>query len=281
MTAAPGPTAVVTGLAFAEGPRWRDGTLWWSDMHGGDVQRLADGRVETVCAVSGRPSGLGWLPDGRLLVVSMVDRSVLRLEPDGSLVVHADLSALAPRRTNDMVVDARGGAYVGNFGFDIGTDGVDEAPCGTVLIRVEPDGAPRVVADDLWFPNGMVLLDDGRTLVVAETWRARLTAFTVAADGSLSDRRVWAALDAGIYPDGICRDAAGAICVASPPTRECLRVEADGRVTDRIATGQRAFACALGGADGRTLFICTADSHDPERQRATRNGRIVAVEVAC
>ena len=264
---------VADNIAFAEGPRWHDGCLWWSDMHGHKVCRLRDGITEPVCAVPNRPSGLGWLPDGRMLVVSMVDRCVLRLEPDGSLVTHADLSALAPRRCNDMVVDAAGGAYVGNFGFEL--DGAEE-PCPTVLIHVAPDGGARVVADGLWFPNGMVLLDGGRTLVVAETWAARLTAFDVESDGSLTNRRVWAKLDRRVYPDGICLDGANAIWVASPSTRECLRVKKGGDVTARIDTGRSAFACALGGQDSTTLYVCTADSHDPEQQRRERNGRIEA-----
>ena len=266
-------------LAFGEGPRWHAGELWWSDMHGHVVQRLTGGVVETVCKVPGRPSGLGWLPDGRLLVVSMVDKRVLRLEPDGSLVVHAELSALAPRRCNDMTVDATGRAYVGNFGFEIGTDGVTEEPCGTVLIAIEPSGAARVVADDLWFPNGMVIIA-GRTLVVAETWAARLTAFDIGHNGDLSNRRVWAQLESTVYPDGICLDAEGAVWAASPSTREVLRIEEGGEVTDRVAFERPAFACALGEADGRSLYVCTAGSHDPERQRRERDGRIEVVPVS-
>ena len=271
-------TIVAEDIAFAEGPRWHDGALWWSDMHGHQVSRLGrESSVETVCEVPARPSGLGWLPDGRMLVVSMTDRRVLRREADGRLVVHSDLSALAPRRCNDMVVDARGGAYVGNFGFEL--DDV-EPSCPTVLVRVEADGAARVVADGLWFPNGMVLTDGGQTLVVAETWAARLTAFDVAANGSLSGQRVWAAIDRRVYPDGICLDAEGAIWVASPSTGEVLRVLEGGEVTDRVDTGRSAFACALGGADRCTLYVCTADSHDPERQRRERNGRIESFAVA-
>ena len=262
---------VVDNIAFAEGPRWHDGCLWWSDMHGHEVCRLKAGIVESVCAVPNRPSGLGWLPDGRMLVVSMADRRVLRLEPDGSLVTHADLSALAPRRCNDMVVDAAGGAYVGNFGFEL--DGTEE-PCPTVLIYVSPDGDVRVVADGLWFPNGMVILPGGETLVVAETWAARLTAYDIGGDGSLTDRRTWAKLDEGVYPDGICLDQEGAIWVASPSTRECLRVLSGGEVTHRIATRRSAFACALETTADPTLYVCTADSHDPDRQHRERNGRI-------
>ena len=181
------PVIVADSVAFGEGPRWHDGALWWSDMHGHQVNRLGAGGLEKVCDVPCRPSGLGWLPDGRLLVVSMTDKRILRREPDGVLVVHADLAALAPRRCNDMVVDRTGAAYVGNFGFEL--DGA-EPPVPTVLIRADPDGAARVVADALWFPNGMVLTDDGRTLIVAETWAARLTAFSVAPDGGLSGRLV-------------------------------------------------------------------------------------------
>ena len=266
------------GVAFGEGPRWRGGTLWWSDMHGKQVCRLAsNGSIDRICEVPGRPSGLGWLPDGRLLVVSMTDRCVLRMEEGVGLVTHADLSALAPRRCNDMVVDRNGGAYVGNFGFEL--DGA-EPIASTVLIRVEPDGSARVVADGLFFPNGMVITDDDRTLVVAETWRSRLTAFTIAPDGSLTDRRTWARFDRSVYPDGICLDAEGAIWVASPTTSEVVRVREGGEILRRIETGRGAYACALGGPDGRTLFVCTADSHDPERQRRERNGLIETFAVA-
>lgn len=269
---------VAAGLAFGEGPRWHNGTLWWSDMHAGVVQRLVAGGVETVCSVAQRPSGLGWLPDERMLVVSMLDRRVLRRESDGRLALHADLSGLVPRRCNDMVVDGAGRAWVGNFGFDI--DGTPEPPTPTILVRVDPDGSAHVVADDLLFPNGSVITPDGGTLIVAETWRGCLTAFDIADAGGLINRRRWARLPGGVFPDGIAIDAGGAIWVASPPTSECLRVAPGGEVTDRIATGQGAFACALGGEAGRTLFICVADSHDRERQRAERNGRIVTVEVA-
>ena len=267
---------VASDIAFGEAPRWRDGTLWWSDMHGWRVNRLVDGQVVPVCDVPTRPSGLGWLPDGRLLVVSMTDKRLLRLEPDGALVVHADLSGLVPRRLNDMVVDAQGRAYVGNFGFEL--DGA-ETPRATVLVRVDPDGSARVVADNLLFPNGTVITPDGRTLIVAETWGARLSAFDIAPDGSLSNRRVWAAFTDGSVPDGICLDADGAVWIASPTTAGCLRVREGGEIVQRVDTGRGAFACALGGDDRRTLFVCTADSHDPERQRAERNGRIEAFAV--
>ena len=268
---------VATGVAFGEGPRWREGTLWWSDMHGCEVNRLNDGQVVTVCHVPMRPSGLGWLPDGRLLVVSMTDKRVLRMERDGSMVTHADLSGLVPRRLNDMTVDEHGRAYVGNFGFEL--DG-EEEPRSTVLVRVDPDGSAQVVADELLFPNGSVITEDGRTLIIAETWGARLSAFDIATDGSLSNRRIWASFADGSVPDGICLDADGAVWIASPTTAACLRVREGGEIVERVETGRGAFACVLGGEDGCTLFVCTADSHDPERQRTERNGRIEAFTVS-
>jgi sugar lactone lactonase YvrE len=268
---------VVDGLAFGEGPRWHDGALWWSDMHDHAVRRLSrSGEVQTICRVEGRPSGLGWLPTGDLLVVSMIDRKVLRLGADGILSVHADLTAVAPRRTNDMVVDGLGRAYVGNFGFDYDAN---EPVTGTALALVQPDGAVSVVANDLVFPNGMVITPDGRTLIVAETWGVRLTAFDIRPDGSLENRQLWAQLPDGVFPDGICLDAEGAVWVASPTANGCFRVLEGGEVTRRIDTGRGAFACMLGGSDRRTLYICTADSSDHDPLRRNRTARIEAVEV--
>ena len=269
-------TVVAVDVAFGEGPRWHNGALWWSDMHAGQVYRLAGVVVEKVADVPGRPSGLGWLPDGRLLAVSMTDKRVLRQESDGEMVTHADLAHLVPRRLNDMVVDRQGRAYVGNFGFDL--DGAEE-PTPTVLVRVNPDGSATIAADGLLFPNGAAITDDGRTLIVAETWGAQLTAFDVDGGGNLSRRRIWAQMPGRAVPDGICLDAEGAIWVASPTSHECLRVREGGKVTDRLAVGRGAFACMLGGEGRRTLFVCTADSHDPERQARERNGRIEAFPV--
>ena len=269
---------VATGLAFAEGPRWHDGALWFSDMHDLRVMRMLPGDAPVaVCDVPGRPSGLGWLPGGDLLVVSMVDRAVLRLGADGMLSRHADLSAIAPRRCNDMVVDAKGGAYVGNFGFDFE---LSEAPATTVLARVEPDGRSSVAADGLMFPNGMVITPDGGTLIVAESFAARLTAFDIAADGGLSNQRLWAALPEGAVPDGICLDAGGGVWAASPTTGGCLRMMEGGAVAERIETGRQAIACMLGGDDRRTLFISTAEATDHDICREKRSGAILAVEVA-
>ncbi len=270
----PDTEILVDGLRFPEGPRWHEGRLWFSDMHSQKVLAVdPDGRVETIVEVPEDPSGLGWTPDGRLLVVSMRDRRLLRLDPEG-LVPVADLSALAPCHCNDMVVDARGRAYVGNFGFDLHAG---EEPRPTNLIRVDPDGSVHVAAEDLRFPNGTVITPDGRTLVIGETFGACLTAFDVAEDGSLGGRREWARLERAL-PDGICLDAEGGIWVASPVSGCVLRVLEGGEVSDRIEVEHQAFACMLGGADRRTLFICTAADSDPARTD-TRAGRIETVAV--
>ncbi|MCF8470475.1 MAG: SMP-30/gluconolactonase/LRE family protein, partial [Parvibaculum sp.] len=218
----------VDGLAFAEGLRWRDGQLWFSDMHDHSVWRVGeDGTRHRVCDVAGRPSGLGWLPGGELLIVSMLDRKILKLCADGTLSDHADLSDLAPRRTNDMIVDAKGRAYVGNFGFDFDED---EAPATTTLALVMPDGEVSPAGNDLLFPNGMVITADGATLIVAETFASRLSAFDIDGAGKLSNKRVWAELADGAVPDGICIDAEDAVWVATPTTGDCLRAKEGGEV---------------------------------------------------
>lgn len=267
-------SVLLDNLAFPEGPRWHEGKLWFSDMHDGAVMTVdLDGRAETVVEVPNRPSGLGWTTDGRLLVVSMRDRRLLRLDPAGLTEV-ADLSGLASFDTNDMVVDRHGNAFIGNFGFDLD----NKAPFAPAeLIRVRPDGEAAVVARDMAFPNGTVITPDGGTLIVAETFGNRLTAFDLAEDGSLRNRRVWAELD-GHYPDGICLDAEGAVWLACPRTAMVLRVREGGEVTHRIPVSTRAYACMLGGPDRRTLFICTAATTGP-RTRELRSGRIETVTV--
>ena len=274
--ALPTPHKVVDGLAFAEAPRWHAGKLWFSDMYAQRVHCIeADGSLTTVAALADHPSGLGWLPDGRLLVVSMAKRQLLRLEPHG-WVVHADLSHLAGFDCNDMVVDRQGRAYVGNLGFDV----FAQAPMQPAnLVLVTPDGQARTVAEDLLFPNGAVITPDGATLIMAETFGHRLTAFDVAADGLLSGRRVWAELGE-VMPDGICLDAEGAMWVASPLTAEFIRVREGGEITDRIASAQPAIACALGGADGRTLYMVSGPTTHPEAALAARAARIDALQVA-
>lgn len=269
------PTTILDGLCFSEGPRWHDGKLWFSDMHALWVMTVdLAGRAEKIVEVPGHPSGLGWLPDGRLLVVSMEDRRLLRLDP-GGLTEVADLSALAPFHCNDMIVDRQGRAYVGNFGFDLHHGGT---PTPTTLVLVEPDGRARVVADDMLFPNGTVITPDGRTMIIGESFGARLTAFDIGADGSLSNRRVWAQLERDT-PDGICLDAEGAVWLASPISHSVVRVREGGEITDRITVEKQAFACMLGGPDRRTLFICTATDGAPETCQSLRDGRIEVVTV--
>jgi sugar lactone lactonase YvrE len=266
---------LLKGLIFPEGPRWHDGKLWFSDMHDHKVRTVdLNGRAEDVIDVPAWPSGLGWLPDGTLLIVSMTDRKLLRLER-GALKVHADISKLASFHCNDMVVDAKGRAYVGNFGYDLLANG---APKPAEIVMVDPDGSARVVADGLDFPNGTVVTPDGKTLIVGESMGHRLTAFEVANDGSLSNRRVFAELGEGV-PDGIALDAEGAIWVASPLNKELLRVKQGGTVPERIKCDSMPIACALGGPSRKTLFVLFADSIHPEECRATRSARIDTMPV--
>jgi sugar lactone lactonase YvrE len=267
---------VLEGLAFPEGPRWRDGRLWFSDMHAHEVVAMApDGARETVFKADGAVSGLGWLPDGRMLVVSMEDRRLLRIEPDGRAVTHADLSEIATGHCNDMVVDAAGRAYVGNFGFPLGSGERRTAK----MARVDPDGSVVAAADELMFPNGAMITPDGKTLIVGETFAGRMTAFDIAADGALSNRRVWAQLPERAVPDGACLDAEGAVWIASPSTNDVIRLAEGGEVLERITADRGCFACMLGGADRRTLYVLTARGSDPTASAAVRTGRIEAVEV--
>jgi sugar lactone lactonase YvrE len=263
------PVAVVSeGHTFLEGPRWHAGHLYASDFFTKRVLRWdGDGEPATVCEVESMPSGLGWTPDGDLLVVSMLDRRLLRLH-DGALHEVANLFDAADWHGNDLVVDAEGGAYVGNFGWDEGSDPEIKS---TVLLRVTPDGRVTVAAEDLVCPNGMAITPDGRTLLVNETFAARVTAFDRAPDGTLSNRRVWAsflddppgtlpdllAADV-ILPDGMTLDAEGALWLGDCRGAGTARVAEGGEVLDFVSTGDdAAFAVALGGADGRTLFMCT------------------------
>lgn len=268
---------VLDGLAFPEGPRWRDGRLWFSDMHAHVVLALdpSSGAAETIVEVPACPSGLGWLPDGTLLIVSMEDRKLVRFE-DGALHEHADLSPWATFHCNDMVVDAVGRAYVGNFGFDLHRQA---SMVPATMVRVDPDGTASPAADELLFPNGTVITPDGSTLIVGESFGARLTAFDVAADGSLSNRRVWAQLD-GAVPDGICLDSDGAIWVAGPTSNEVVRVREGGEVLARIPFDRGVFACMLG--DDGFLYVCTAHESSPAEAAKQRSGRIerIAVDVS-
>jgi sugar lactone lactonase YvrE len=237
-----------------------------------------------------QPSGLGWLPDGRLLIVSMRDRKVLRREPDGTLSVHADLGGHATGHANDMVVDGQGRAYVGNFGFDL-MAGAPLEPAS--LHRVDPDGHVTEVADDLWFPNGIVITPDN-VLVVVETFGNRVTAFDITADGELVNRRTWAEFgplptDRGVAGalaqlqvagDGACLDSQGGLWVADATGARLVRVTEGGTITDEIKPGSPVYACALGGAAGTTLFACAAPDFHEEARKAAREGRMLAMRVA-
>ena len=276
---------IATGVYFGEGPRWHGDRLWFSDFFANCVYSVGtDHALRTELTIADRPSGLGWLPDGRLLVVSMVDRKVLRREADGSVVTHADLSGIAEYHCNDMVVDRHGRAYVGNFGFDldhaVATETVTQLlhERMATLVRVDPDGTVHVAARDMKFPNGAVVTGDGRTLIVAETLAQTLTAFTIAEDGSLHDRRIWADLG-GRAPDGICLDADGDIWVANPLAPEAFLVAEDGGVVDVVDTVEPCFAVALGGADGRTLYCLTAPSGRADRAAQEPRGALRAVTV--
>ena len=272
------PQPFLAGLAFPEAPRWHQGALWFSDFYLQRVQcATPEGMVRTIAQLDDQPSGLGWLPDGTLLVVGMKKRQLLRVDGD-RVTVAADLSTQAPAPCNDMLVDAQGRAYVGNFGFDLHL----RAPFApTVLLLVTPDGDVRVVAEDVHFPNGMALTPDGRTLIVAESYGKRLSAFDVRPDGTLANRRTWARFEErGVAPDGICLDAQGAVWMASPVSREVLRVLEGGEITHRIPTGEQATACALGGDDAHTLYVTTGRVMvTPQESRAALGGAILKLSL--
>ena len=268
---------LMSGLAFGESPRWHQDRLWFSDWGTHEVVAVdLAGKSEVIVRVPSFPFCIDWLPDGRLLIVSGVAGLLLRREPDGSLVTHADLTGLAQHKWNEIVVDGRGNAYVNNTGFDF--------PSGAfapgIIALVTPDGSARQVADGVAFPNGMVVTPDNATLILAESYGKRLTAFDIAADGGLSNRRVWANLDGGV-PDGICLDAANAIWYGDVPNRRCVRVREGGEVLQTIDLDRGCFACTLGGADKRTLFMMAAEWRGPAHMAAmaeARTGQVLTVE---
>jgi len=274
------------GIYFGEGPRWHEGRLWFSDFYAQAVKSASPGGdVRTEFEIDDRPSGLGWTPDGSMLIVSMTKRQLLRRTPDGRISVHAELGGVADFHCNDMVVDAQGRAYVGNFGFDLDVEltsrGVESVLADHPTARlalVLPDGQVRVAAADMHFPNGSVITPDGRTLIVGETLGARLTAFDIAADGSLSGRRVWAET-APRPPDGIALDAEGAIWIANPVAPECARIAEGGKVLEVVETGQPCYACMLGGDDGRTLFMLTAATSISHEAAAAPTGKLLSARV--
>ena len=264
-------------FVFLEGPRWRDGRLWLSDMWGHAVYTLSEtGRRTLIANVPNRPSGLNFLPDGRLIVVSMADRKLMQIDAGGALSEYANLSGLVAADINDSVVDDKGNIYVGHFGYDIFSH-ANPAPAD--LILVTPDRKCRIVASDMNFPNGTVITPDGRTLVCAESFGNVLTAFDRAADGSLSNRRVWAHLGERT-PDGICLDQAGAIWVSSFSSGEFIRVLPDGSISDRIEVpGKRAVACVLGGFDGCTLFALTYEGEIADIASGAHKARVEVCRV--
>ncbi len=265
------------GGTFFESPRWHEGRLWVSDFWRHHVVAISmNGTAETVAKVPGSPSGLGWQPDGTLLVVSMRDNKLLRAS-NGTTTQFADLSALSGGTSNDMVVDTVGRAYIGTIDFTA----FAERPA-TNLVRVDPDGSVTLAADGMSFPNGSVITPDGSTLIIAESWASRLTAFDIAADGSLTHRRTWATLGPGSAPDGITLDADGAVWAADAAGKRAVRVREGGKILEEISTGDLdVLACSLGGDDGRTLFLCATPDFRilPDQAAKTRPARILACQV--
>ena len=272
---------LIEGLTFTEGPRWRDGRLYFSDFFTHRVLAVdTKGNMETIVETPQQPSGLGWSPDGSMLIVSMNDQKLLSFS-NGELSEVADLSQLATHFCNDMVVDKKGNAYVGNFGFDLHA-GEPIKPTNIILVR--PGEEPCVVAENIFFPNGTVITPDDKTLIVGETFASCLTAFDINEDGTLANRRVWAdlrSIEEGYtpVPDGICLDAEGAIWVASPSTNDVIRVQEGGALLDKVEVDRGAFACMLGGENGNTLFISTANDSTEETCLKERSARIEVIDV--
>jgi len=267
----PQAEVLLTGLALGESPRWRAGRLWFSDWLAHEIVAVdLEGNREVILEVPSMPFSFDWLPDGRLLIVSNGDgRRLLRREQDGSLVTHVELTGLVDRPWNEIVVDGRGYVYVNSICFDL-MAGEEFAP--GVIAVVAPDGTVRQVADGLEFPNGMVVTPDNSTLIVAESYGKRLTAFDIAADGGLSNRRVWADVDG--YPDGICLDADNAVWCAA--MLRCVRVGEGGRVLETIELDRSCFACMLGGPEHRTLFMMAAEWNGPEATtQEARTGQVL------
>ena len=281
-------TLLADGIYFGEGPRWHDGRFWFSDFYAHAVKSVGlGGDVRTELTLDGPSSGLGWLPDGRLLLVSMIERKLLRREADGRVVTHADLDGIAVHRANDMVVDRLGRAYVGSFGFDldhfIETHGLDAlfdepGPIPSSLAFVDTDGSARAVANGIRFPNGAVLTADQTGLILAETLGFQLLRFDIRPDGTLTRRRVFARLE-GVAPDGICIDAAGAVWVANALAPEAILVAEGGARLARAETSQNAYAVALGGPEFRHLMVCTAPTSLASVVAAEPLGRLEIVEL--
>ena len=276
---APKTKILLTGLAFGESPRWHADRLWFADWGAQEVVAVdLDAHSEIMVRVGfpSFPMSIDWLPDGRLLIVSARHGLLLRQEPDGSLVTHADMSGLAEKGHpwNEIVVDGRGNAYLNNQGFEF--PGGKFAP-GTIAL-LSPNGSVRQVADGIAFPNGMAVTPDNSTLIIAESYGKRLTAFKIAADGDLSNRRVWADLGGGV-PDGICVDAEGAVWYGDVPNQRCVRVREGGEVLQTIDLDRGCFACMLGGASRSVLFMVATEWHGTEHMKdGSRSGQILTIE---
>ena len=268
---------LLSGLVFGEQPRWHEGRLWFSDWGTQEVIAVdLDGNSEVIFRGPSFPLCVDWLPDGRLLVVSARDGLLLRREHDGSLVTYGDLkTASDPPAINELVVDGRGNAYVNGGGFDM-MAGEEFAP--GVIALVAPDGSARQVADGLAFPNGMLVMAGGSTLIVAESYAKRLTAFDIDAGGGLSNRRGWADLGDGV-PDSICADAENAVWYADVPNKRCVRVREGGQVLETIDLDRGCFACALGGTNGTTLFMLAQEWSGPGNMfKGPRSGLVLTTE---
>ena len=268
---------LVDGLGFAEAPRWHAGALWVSDIARHEVLRIdvCSAAVERVFTTPGEPSGLGWLPDGSLLVVQMEEHTVLRGSAD-ALALYAQTGAFSRGKLNDMVVGADGRAWLSNMGFDYET----ETARSTTLVALDPQGIAYAAATELWCPNGMAIAPSGRQLVVGQSASREVLEFDIDSEANLGERRVFGTLPEGACSDGLCMDAAGALWIASPTTREFLRMERGGRISDRVPTPERhAIACVLGGEDRRTLFCLTSSTLSLRAARGTAEGRIGTVRV--
>jgi sugar lactone lactonase YvrE len=280
------PTRIVAeSIYFGECPRWREGRLWFSDFFAHAVKSVSlAGDVRTELEIDDQPAGLGWMPDGSLLIVSMEKQTVLRRWPDGTVTVHAQLPKMG-FRSNDMVVDGAGNAYVGSFGFDLhgemlarGVESVVADHPTAEIVCVSAEGEVRTAAEGMHFPNGSVITPDGRTLIVAETLAGVLTAFDIEAEGRLGGRRVWATLWPRVA-DGIALNAEGNVWVAHPLAPECFLVSQGGEVLEVIDTGEICYACMLGGDDGRTLWMLTAPTSLTPEAGAAPAGRLLAASV--
>jgi len=268
-------TQLIDGVNFGEGPRWHDGELWYSDFFQHSVYRVSPEGVRTkVLEIEDQPSGLGWMPNGDLLLVAMASKRLLRY--DGSTVTtHAELDEYAPAKCNDMVVDANGNAYVGHFGFDLEAR-AKFTPASVLLVR--PDGSVEVAAPDMAFPNGSVITPDGSTLIVGQSFGGDYIAFDINDDATLSNRRQWAAIE-GTAPDGCSLDADGGIWFSDARGQQVVRVVEGGKVTHKVPTPQPTFACMLGGTDGRTLYALCAPGSHPDQAAPEPAGAIYQMSV--